>query len=58
VGQFQINYANTRSAGAANVDEAFIIYRPTGQIIWALVDGDAQDSLTLSLGGTEVELNW
>jgi len=56
VGQFQINYANTRSAGAANVDEAFIIYRPTGQIIWALVDGEAAGDITLRIGGDDFDL--
>jgi hypothetical protein len=29
------------------VAEAFVIYRPTGQIIWALVDGAAQPSLNV-----------
>ncbi|MBE2274700.1 MAG: hypothetical protein IAE87_00180, partial [Rhodobacteraceae bacterium] len=37
--QFQVNIANTPGAGAAGVQEAFVIYRPTGQILWALVDG-------------------
>ena len=47
--QFQINQANTPSAGSADVDEAFVIYRPTGQIMWALVDGMGQDSINIQL---------
>ena len=47
--QFQINFANTANAGSAGVAEAFVIYRPTGQIMWALVDGadDAQINLKI-----------
>jgi hypothetical protein len=33
-----------------------VIYRPTGQIIWALVDGAAEDNMTLQIGGTEFDL--
>ena len=47
---FRVSYANTDSAGAAGVAEAFVIYRPTGQIIWALVDGAGQDALLLQIG--------
>jgi Ca2+-binding RTX toxin-like protein len=46
---FQVNRANTPGAGAAGVDEAFVIYKPTGQILWALVDGAALDSITLRI---------
>ena len=51
--QFQVNIATTGGAGESDVDEAFVIYRPTGQILWALVDGAGQESLDLRLG-TEV----
>ncbi|SER10316.1 calcium-binding protein, partial [Thalassovita taeanensis] len=34
--QFQVNFTETANAGVAGVEEAFIIYRPTGQIMWAL----------------------
>jgi hypothetical protein len=54
--QFQINIANTPNAGAADVAEAFVIYRPTGQIIWALVDGAAQDSINILVGGEIFDL--
>jgi len=54
--QFQVNYTETQGAGQAGVDEAFIIYRPTGQIIWALVDGGAQDSINLRIGADVFDL--
>ncbi|WP_371157979.1 calcium-binding protein [Jannaschia sp. 2305UL9-9] len=54
--QFQINQANTASAGDAGTDEAFVIYRPTGQIIWALVDGMGEAAITLRAGGVEFDL--
>jgi len=53
---FQINLAETPNAGAAGVQEAFVIYRPTGQIIWALVDGGAQSSINLAIGSEVFDL--
>ncbi|ETX26660.1 BMP family ABC transporter substrate-binding protein [Roseivivax isoporae] len=49
--QFQVNFASTPRAGDAGVEEAFVIHRPTGQILWALVDGAGEDSLMLQIGG-------
>ncbi|WP_269085886.1 calcium-binding protein [Palleronia pelagia] len=54
--QFQVNVTTTPTAGADGVQEAFVIYRPTGQILWALVDGDGQDAINLSLGGQVFDL--
>ncbi|SEN90388.1 calcium-binding protein [Palleronia pelagia] len=54
--QFQVNVTTTPTAGADTVQEAFVIYRPTGQILWALVDGDGQDAINLSLGGQVFDL--
>ncbi len=56
ISQFQVNFTETASAGVAGVEEAFIIYRPTGQILWALVDGDAQSSINLLVGGVSYDL--
>ena len=36
--------------------EAFVIYKPTGQILWALVDGGGQDSINLQIGGDTFDL--
>jgi hypothetical protein len=53
---FQVNHAGTVGAGLAGVAEAFVIHRPSGQILWALVDGDAQDRIILSVGGQAFDL--
>ena len=50
VDDFQVNIAETANAGEVGVAEAFVIYIPTGQIIWALVDGDGQDEINLQIG--------
>ncbi|MDP2520782.1 calcium-binding protein [Shimia thalassica] len=61
VGQFQINTAHTSTAagqrsGEDDVEEAFVIYRPTDQILWALVDGGAQSSINLQIGENVFDL--
>ncbi|MHC9236757.1 calcium-binding protein [Pseudooceanicola sp. 502str34] len=53
---YQVNFAETPGAGQADVAEAFVIYRPTGQVLWALVDGGAQDRIMLTIAGTEFDL--
>ncbi|WP_223632427.1 calcium-binding protein [Rhodobacter sp. TJ_12] len=52
--QFQVNFAETPAGTEA--DEAFVIYRPTGQILWALVDGAAQDSINILINGQSYDL--
>ena len=54
--QFQVNYAHTANAageraGDDAVQEAFVIYKPTGQIMWALIDGEGQDAINLQIAG-------
>ncbi len=58
---FQVNFAHTENAegersGDDDVMEAFVIYRPTGQIMWALVDGQGQDSINLQIGSEVFDL--
>ena len=53
---FQVNFTETAGAGSAGVEEAFVIYRPTGQILWALVDGGAQSEINLLMGGVTYDL--
>ena len=58
---FQVNLAHTANAagersGDDAVQEAFVIYKPTGQIIWALVDGGGQDEINLKVGGDIFDL--
>ena len=53
---FQINWADTQGAGQSGVAEAFVIYKPTGQILWALVDGAAQEEINLMMAGVVHDL--
>ncbi|NDW47309.1 hypothetical protein [Ruegeria sp. PrR005] len=58
--QFQVDLAHTRNAegeraGDKDVQEAFVIYRPTGQIMWALVDGEEQSSINPQIGAGIVD---
>ena len=55
--EFQVNFAHTTDAdreraGDDAVREAFVIYKPTGQIIWALVDGEAENAIRLQISGS------
>ena len=60
--QFQVNFTHTANketgerSGDDDVQEAFVIYRPTGQILWALVDGGGQDSINLQIGADVFDL--
>nr|WP_239059802.1 calcium-binding protein [Ruegeria sp. PrR005] len=59
--QFQVNFNHTANAageraGDEAVQEAFVIYRPTGQILWALVDGAGQSAINLQIGGDVFDL--
>jgi len=59
--QFQLNTAHATSvtgerSGDDDVEEAFVIYEPTGQIIWALVDGGGQSSINLQIGSEVFDL--
>lgn len=47
---FVVRYGETPGAGDPDLAEAFVIHRPTGQILWALVDGQGQSAIRLRLG--------
>lgn len=55
-GRFQVDLGAVPGAGAAGVDEAFVICRPSGQILRALVDGGAQGRIDPGLGGQVFDL--
>ncbi|WP_255455783.1 hypothetical protein [Ruegeria sp. PrR005] len=38
------------------MQKAFVIYLPTGQIMWALVDGAGQGSINLQIGADVFDL--
>ena len=50
VDDFRVNYAQSAGAGG-DAREAFVIYEPSGQILWTLIDGGAQSEINLVLGG-------
>ncbi len=59
--RFQVNLAHTETpdgvrSGDAAVQEAFVIDRSTGQILWALVDGEGQDQINIQIGGEVFDL--
>lgn len=58
---FQVNLAHTANdagerSGDDAVQEAFVIYKPTEQIMWALVDGGGQSSINIQIGGAVFDL--
>ncbi|MEP3632358.1 MAG: BspA family leucine-rich repeat surface protein [Shimia thalassica] len=53
---FRVRLASTDGAGADVTPEAFVIHHPTGQILWALVDGGGQSSINLQIGGEVFDL--
>jgi serralysin len=58
---FQVNFTHTASpegerSGDDDVTEAFVIYKPTEQIIWALVDGGGQAQINLKIGADIFDL--
>jgi serralysin len=52
---FIVQYAETPDAGESGVDEAFVTYIPTGQILWAIVDGEF-DAISILLNGNVFEI--
>ena len=54
-GSFGLDWLNG-GAGADDVAEALVIYRPTGQILWALIDGAGQDEINLQIAGQIYDL--
>ncbi len=50
---FHININHTQDAGDANIQEAYITYLPTNEIVFALVDGEALTSINLQIAGTD-----
>ncbi|MEX5728456.1 Ca2+-binding RTX toxin-like protein [Rhodovulum iodosum] len=53
---FRVTFVETEDAGTAGVEEAFVIYRPTGQIMWALIDGGGEAEINIEIGGGVFDL--
>jgi Ca2+-binding RTX toxin-like protein len=56
VDDFLVQRAETKAAGVEGVEEAFITHKPSGVLLWALVDGGAQTSLLVKSGGQTFDL--
>ncbi|SHE29544.1 Hemolysin-type calcium-binding repeat-containing protein [Ruegeria intermedia] len=56
VDDFLLQRANTPNAGDAAADEFFVTYIPSGNILWALIDGAVQESIELRIGGEVFDL--
>ncbi|SPF78361.1 calcium-binding protein [Pseudoprimorskyibacter insulae] len=53
---FLVQRATTANAGDASVQEVFVTHVPSGNLLWALVDGDAQTSLNVLAAGQTFDL--
>ncbi|WP_456389590.1 hypothetical protein [Profundibacter sp.] len=53
---FLIQRAETTNAGAAGVEEIFVTHIPSGNLLWALVDGDAQGQINIQIAGQVYDL--
>ncbi len=53
---FLVQFAETANAGSDDVQEAFVTYEPTGQILWALIDGQQQEEINVVIGGESFDL--
>ena len=53
---FRVDYAITAGAGDDAAAEAFVTHVPSGQVLWALVDGAAETSIMLHSGGDSFDL--
>lgn len=52
---FHVNLAEMTGAGTGAA-EAFVTYLPSGQILWALVDGAEQDQINIEISGVTYDL--
>jgi len=53
---FLIQRAETANAGVGGVQEIFVTHIPTGNLLWALVDGDAQSEINIMIDGVVYDL--
>ncbi|UWQ89800.1 hypothetical protein K3727_13380 [Rhodobacteraceae bacterium M382] len=53
---FIVQRATTAGAGSADIAEIFVTHRGTGNLLWALVDGDAQENLQMLAAGQTFDI--
>ncbi|SEO03058.1 calcium-binding protein [Palleronia pelagia] len=51
-----VNFASSANSGSPDVDEAFVIFKATGQILWALVDGAGLERINVQAGPATFDL--
>lgn len=56
ISDFLIQRATTLTAGDAGMQEVFVTQISTGNLLWALVDGDAQEQINIQIGGQVFDL--
>lgn len=56
VDQFMVNFSSTPNSGSASLSEAFVVYLPTQETLWALVDGEGQSEINIRLNGQLYDL--
>ena len=55
--QFEVIFSTTNSmGGSVDVDDAFVIYKPTGQALWMLVDGAGQNQINVVISNVVYDL--
>ena len=53
---FLVQMANTQNAGDAGIQEAFVTHIPSGNLLWALIDGGGQEQINLMVNGVIYDL--
>lgn len=53
---FLVQRAEMANAGANDIEEIFVTHIPTGNLLWALVDGDAQAQINIQIAGQVFDL--
>lgn len=61
ISDFEVNYAHGKNSsgsrlGDENIKEAYVVYKPTGEVIWILSDGAGEDKIDLVVGGETYDL--
>jgi len=53
---FLVQFSAAENAGADDVAEAYVTYKPTGQILWVAIDGADEDALNVMVNGQSYDL--
>ena len=53
---FDVSFATLRNVGRAGVEDAVVTYKPTGDVLFVLVDAEYQDAIDMAAGGRVFDL--